>query len=489
MRKISTIVVATAALLCGWASPAAAERPWTGYLVVDQESRPSVNNIGPGSIIYLNRNGGTFKPGYDDSRTNTSSVAYTTSTLSAFNCSDAVWQQVLACVKDQFAPYNVTVTDVDPGNTPHVESVVAGNPQQMKTQQYPQGLPCGQGGCVGGIAPLGCNLYLDNPITYSFANIYQCNAQAICETVAQETAHAFGMDHENYCPDPMTYKTGCGAKKFQDYDAPCGEYSNRKCQCTNASTQNSHQTLLQIFGPKQPGGTDSLPQCEITKPSNGAVVAPGFAIEANASDDKGLARVELWIDGQMVGQKTSAPFAFAAPGSLGDGQHTILVRAVDTANQQTDDQASVTVQSNMQPGGCTSNDECPSGYVCDAGGDCVPGPSMEGGLGSPCTDGAMCESGLCASGPDGMRCVILCVPGGNDCPDGYTCLPAGDQGACWPGEDVTNPGNDTDDVKGGCGCRAGGEGAGAGALGGLALLGLSLAGVTVTRRRGRRRGA
>jgi hypothetical protein len=442
MSKRSVAIVAAGVALAALPAPARAERPWTGYIVTEPVERPpNVQAIGPGYVIYMNRNGGTFKPGQDDSRTNTSGVPVSTSTLSPLNCNDSVWQQVMTCLRDMYEPYNVKITDVDPGNAPHVESVVAGSPSQMKTQQYPQGLPAQ----VGGIAPLGCGLFLNNPITYSFANIYQCNAQAICETVAQETAHAFGLDHENYCPDPMTYKMGCGKKKYRDYDARCGEYSDRNCQCNNASTQNSHKMLLQIFG----SGVDDPPSVDIVRPSDGAVLSPSFSIEGNASDDSGLTRVELYLDGSLVDMRTSAPFIFDAK-NLSEGSHAIKLRAIDNSNKMSEDTVDVMIQAP-----CADNDDCPTNYVCQASsGECVPGPNMTGGLGSPCTDGSMCSSGLCAQGPDGSRCVELCTPGGSDCPNGFQCLATGGgQGACWPGEDALNP----EDPAGGCGCRTGGE--------------------------------
>ena len=69
----------------------------------------------------------------------------------------------------------------------------------------------------------------------------------ICETAGQETAHAFGLDHEFLCQDPMTYLVGCGAKSFQDEYVPCGEFQPRECNC-GTPTQNSVQSMYQLFG-------------------------------------------------------------------------------------------------------------------------------------------------------------------------------------------------------------------------------------------------
>ena len=68
-----------------------------------------------------------------------------------------------------------------------------------------------------------------------------------CEIAAQEIAHAYGLDHEFLCDDPMTYLSGCGRKTFQDRTVSCGEYSARACKCSGQ--QNSYRALIDRLGP------------------------------------------------------------------------------------------------------------------------------------------------------------------------------------------------------------------------------------------------
>jgi hypothetical protein len=74
----------------------------------------------------------------------------------------------------------------------------------------------------------------------------------------------------------MSYLDGCGAKAFQDLDAPCGVVSPQTCQC-GGQTQNSYQALLAIFGPGeqaaacQPGGCADGEICL----SGRCVIGPG----------------------------------------------------------------------------------------------------------------------------------------------------------------------------------------------------------------------
>ena len=105
---------------------------------------------------------------------------------------------------------------------------------------------------------------IDNVISLSFANAHGSTSVAgcvlnICWTAGQESAHAFGLDHEyafvaddrSACSDPRTYRSDCGGQKFfRNEAARCGENVKRACQCT--ATQNSHAKLLSVFGAGTP---------------------------------------------------------------------------------------------------------------------------------------------------------------------------------------------------------------------------------------------
>ncbi len=74
-------------------------------------------------IIYLDRcsvGGCPVQFGTtDDSRTHTSSIAMGDVTIGPFTQSDQVWDAMVACVQATYAAFDVTLTDVDPGNVPH----------------------------------------------------------------------------------------------------------------------------------------------------------------------------------------------------------------------------------------------------------------------------------------------------------------------------------------------------------------------------------
>lgn len=202
-------------------------------------------------IIYMNRHGGVFTPGDSDSVNDRSSIVSYTSSVPAWTGSDAGWAEIMDCMREIWQPFDIEITDVDPGAVDHLESVVAGRPQDV-----------GMGSGVGGVSPFYCGI-IERSVVFTFAEVYGSSYRDICETAAQEVAHSFGMDHEFMCEDPMTYLTGCGEKSFQDRAAPCGEYSARQCSC-GGSTQNSVEDLLTYLGPRP---TDPDPPGDPTDPT------------------------------------------------------------------------------------------------------------------------------------------------------------------------------------------------------------------------------
>jgi MYXO-CTERM domain-containing protein len=450
----SAIYVAAATLLVS--SPALADRPRPIYVPANLdmvEVLPRGQALGGGSnVIYLNGCFGpgdcTFTPGEEDSVTNRSSIIGGTSTVSAFDAGQTAWDAVVDCVQRAYLPFGVVVTDQDPSPAPHFEAVVAGTPDEA-----------GFDPSTGGVSPFACGV-IKNAVTYSFANLYGGSVPDICWTVAQESAHAFGLDHEVLCEDPLTYLSGCGSEKwFRDEVAPCGEFEARDCMC-GGTTQNSFAEILTLFGP----GADAPPSVQIISPADGANVRKGFVVTANAVDDIAIARVELLVNGRTQGVTTVPPYAITAPPSISDGVQQVQVRAYDVYEAVATAEIQVT-----QGAPCDSADQCLASEAC-VDGRCVLGPGQPGGLGYTCTANEECASGRCGEDGGERHCAEACELGGGGCPDGFGCRKAGDVGVCWPGYD---------DGSGGCGA-AGTDG------GSLVLLGLGVLAMGLGRRRRRR---
>ena len=352
----SALAALAGSVLSLLAAQAHADRPRGSYQWARPDQiRPRTARAHTSNVIFLNRCAGdcVMTPGQEDSRQNTSIVPQKTSVVPAFAHGDEAWNQVVSCVREIYAPFDVVITDVDPGSQSHFEAIVAGSPQHV---QQPHD--------VGGVAPFNCGV-IDNAITYSFAEVYD-DMRALCETVAQETAHAFGLDHEYLCEDPMTYLGGCGDKSFRDVNAECGEDEPRECMC-GGTTQNSYARIAGEFNTEPP----TPPSVSIVQPEAGDEVEPGFAIVVAAEDDAALTSIEVFVDGVLVAEDAgleAGPYDFSAPVQLPSGDFEL--RAVATDDRGTESEHVIVVSRTA----CSSDDACGDGQVCVAGA-CTRGSS------------------------------------------------------------------------------------------------------------------
>src|ERR1043165_1936766 len=144
------------------APTAVAASPMPRGITLERKLLPAANSdpaaVAQSRTIYLNHNGVTLRPGEDDARANTASIISGLSTVPKWNVSDATWQATVACFKDLWSRFDVTITDVDPGNVPHMEAVFGGFPQNV-------GMPSG----VGGGSPFTSDCaIIENSIVFPF---------------------------------------------------------------------------------------------------------------------------------------------------------------------------------------------------------------------------------------------------------------------------------------------------------------------------------
>jgi hypothetical protein len=421
--------------------------------------------------LYLNRcvGGCTVTGGFDDARAMTSSIPCSsgatctgggcmctggnagTYVISEFRDSagqtgaaaDPEWNEIVKCVREVYSPYNVMVTDtLPPGGLSHNQGIVAGRPSEI-----------GYTG-IGGIAPgtPGCDPR-DNVISFTFANIYggagMQRVWEICSVVSQETAHAYGLDHayeyvdkRSACTDPMSYRGDCGGQRFfRNESATCGEFGPRLCRC--GGFQNSHLKIQGIFGAATP--ITRPPSVVLNQPATGAVVTNGATVVATASAQRGIARMELWLNnwewtsvkgaafGPTGQPESSYPLTF--PAGVPDSVIDVVVKAYDDLEIVTASET-ITVTKGAP---CTSATTCAKGQKCEAGKCFWDAPTGE--VGDSCSYPQFCKTNICLDTTDGMFCSQECVVGVTDsCPLGFTCEgTAGGTGKCVD----SNAGDDT----------------------------------------------
>ena len=432
------------------------------------------------NIIFLDRCVGgctVHSGGINDARTTTSTIPHggdsASYTVSEFAYSDDDWNAVVACVKETYAPYNVMVTDVDPGPavTQH-KAIVAGTPDEI-----------GEPGDVLGVAP-GIGQGADcepanNVVSFSFANAHPPSLipLGLCATIAQESAHSFGLDHAFDCSDPMTYLPACGQQFFRNKEMDCGEYAARSCRC-GGNAEDPHVRLLAIFGQGTP---PPAPVVMVGFPTDGATVTNNFSvIVTNATDKRGIARLELWLNGykwaEVPGRKPDqqeGTYTLVAPGNVPDGIIDIEVKAFD--DLETSSSAKLTV---TKGDACTSAATCLAGQSCDAGKCEWATPT--GQLGDTCTYDQFClNDATCQDDGTGVKsCSTSCFTTvATDCPANFSCVAAdsnSNSGFCFAGTG-----------GGGC-CRVGTESNDPRQLAGQLGLGALVLGFVVLRRRRQR---
>jgi hypothetical protein len=380
------------------------------------------------NTLYLNDcrpNGCGLLPGFDDSRTNHSSIAFMPTTMSAWPHSAVLWDQVVACVQSTFRPFDIDVVTDDPGAASHFEVMVAGTFAELNPEL--------EG--AGGVAPfISCGGTDDNVISFVFAQ-QSDDLEYLCGAIAQEAAHVWGLDHELNALDPMTYLDLGSLKRFQNTASECGTQIHQPQFCTcGGETQNSYAYLEQMFGATE------LPPSVVTiaAPANGAWVKPGFPVHVMIDSVLGGTSATLRIDGTEISTLSPGPFAFNAPLSIAGGTHEINAVGVDGGNRS--DSVSITVHVTEA---CSSSDPCADGAYC-VGNFCVPGADVEGGLGAECLGNEACITRACASGNGEQLCVAPCDR--NDvCPDGFFCTGPDESRVCWPdrgGGCATTPGRE-----------------------------------------------
>ena len=402
--------------------------------------------------IYLERcrGGCTVTQGANDARSNSSSIpAKATSTIAEYKngmgqtgaAADDEWNALVKCIREVYSPFNVTITDTKPTNVSYHMAIIAGTPADI-----------GLGPDILGVAPLASDCSpQNNVISFSFANAhaqteFTSRVNNLCWTAAQESAHAFGLDHQyeflsdkrSSCNDPMTYRVDCGGQKFfRNASASCGEFQSRPCRC--GATQNSHLKLLTVFDAGQ--SIIPAPTVSITLPK-ATDTALGTTVAANAGSKRGVSKVEVLFNGfkwaeakgaafGQLGQPDPSTYGIQVPANLPNGVVDVKVRAYDDLGKFTDS-AVVTVTKGAP---CTSADTCAKGQKCEAG-RCFWDPPS-GQLGDECSYAQFCVSGICRGTAEQQICTQDCIPEIADaCPEGFSCVPTEPgKGICFFPED------------------------------------------------------
>lgn len=110
----------------------------------------------------------------------------------------------------------------------------------------------------------------------------------------------------------------------------------------------------------------TAPTVTITAPAAGAVVYGGVTVSVAASDNVGVSRVELYVDGALLATDTLAPYnIFWNTAAVVSGLHTLTARAVDAAGNVGSSSARTVDVENVPPA-ITTTSPLPVGTVATA---------------------------------------------------------------------------------------------------------------------------
>lgn len=192
-----------------------------------------------------------------------------------------------------------------------------------------------------------------------------------------------------------------------------------------------------------PSAGQAPPRVEIVSPRPRAEVGPSFLVQVAATDDAGVTRVVLNLNGTPAGERRQAPYEFQLEG-VSAGALTIGAVVYDAAGRRTTASVDVVVTSSASAGAGEGG----------ASGDPAPGE-----FGAACKAQSDCSSGLCAidTATDRSFCTSACnLAEASGCPRGSLCVPAGSKALCSPEK---SSGAAADGTAAG-GCAVGGVDAG-----------------------------
>ncbi|MEW5849365.1 MAG: DNRLRE domain-containing protein [Myxococcota bacterium] len=114
-------------------------------------------------------------------------------------------------------------------------------------------------------------------------------------------------------------------------------------------SSGSFTDRFSIVSTQPPAEDTDAPSATITSPAAGATVSGTVNVLVSASDDTGVSRVELAVDGASPVTDSSAPYSFSwNTTTVTNGSHTLLARAFDAAGNVGNSSVTVTVDNSVR---------------------------------------------------------------------------------------------------------------------------------------------
>ena len=305
----------------------------------------------PKPLLYLNRCIGgktVYNKGFSDSRQDTSTIPTSDEVhLSEYPHGDESWNQVVSHVKDMLDPFDIEVTETDPGTEiSHHEIFVCGSSVDVL-----------QSDILGVAIGLPFALIM-NGISFVFPD-GATNTLLLAKVISHELGHNLTLDHLYDCKAIMGYgfpdeDTGqfCGDLAFHDEAIECGTYNPHRCH-TESETQNSYKIIDSIFNENQDASIQLVIRQTNTQIVQGTKLKIGTRIDFEVHDPNGIMALNVRIDDQNIYDKnfkshaslTPKTHRLRIPPTISLGYHILSVSVTDALGNETNQDIGVTVLS------------------------------------------------------------------------------------------------------------------------------------------------
>ncbi|MDD5492492.1 MAG: Ig-like domain-containing protein [bacterium] len=174
------------------------------------------------------------------------------------------------------------------------------------------------------------------------------------QTVTAEATDDKGISKVEFSIDNAVKSMDTTAPYSYDWDTT--QYAEGVHIIKAVAFDNSNQTAIaqssvtvHLDTDVGPNG-DKVPIITITAPAEGATVSNTVNITADVNEDKGVLRVEYYIDDEIEGTDYSAPYSFSWNTTyFSSGTHIVKLKVYDTASQTSVAQRTVTVNNGNPP--------------------------------------------------------------------------------------------------------------------------------------------
>ncbi len=234
-------------------------------------------------------------------------------------------------VRTLLLPFAVDVVTSRPPSAPYTRILVGGTAGTL-----------GVTATEAGLATVDCGNAVLDDVAYDFAAAQTPDyggVVGIANTAAHEAGHTFGLEHVDDAHDVM-YAAAQPALTLPDLFTlrfgnsgsftPYGGSSTR--QCTSSDPVDEPALLGCAVGAAPTGGDRTPPTLDWPLPRT--VAPPSLSLYAVASDNVGVARVEVYKNLELIASLPSPPYPFTV--DVAPSEHFYLtVEAIDAAGNRT----------------------------------------------------------------------------------------------------------------------------------------------------------